>query len=89
MYGGRSANSNLSKILGHSPLIHKKTTIPISPTKNSEIRTTSSVLLDHISTKVSRIIYFGGDFFNFLNLSILIIFEVNKINNYYLLFIMH
>jgi hypothetical protein len=52
MYGGNSARSTLSKILGNTPPIHRKTVIPISPT-NTEIRTTSSILLENISTKVS------------------------------------
>ncbi|XP_050422624.1 nuclear pore complex protein Nup153 [Adelges cooleyi] len=51
MYGGGSARSNLSKILGNTPPIHRKTVIPISPATNNEIRTTSSILLQHISTK--------------------------------------
>lgn len=51
MYGGSSAHSNLSKILANTPAIHKKSVIPISPTTNNEIRTTSSILLNHISTK--------------------------------------
>lgn len=55
MYGGSSARSNLSKILGNTPPIHRKAVIPISSTNNSEIRTTSSILLGHISTKVSKI----------------------------------
>jgi len=55
MYGGNSARSNLSKILGNTPPIHRKAVIPISSTNNSEIRTTSSILLGHISTKVSKI----------------------------------
>lgn len=55
MYGGNSARSNLSKILANSPAIHKKSVIPISPITNSEIRTTSSILLSHISTKVCNI----------------------------------
>jgi len=54
MYGGSSAHSNLSKILGNTPPIHKKAVIPISSTNNSEIRTTSSILLGHISTKVGK-----------------------------------
>lgn len=58
MYGGNSARSNLSKILGNTPPIHKKAVIPISPTNNSEIRTTSSILLGHISTKVHKYIYY-------------------------------
>lgn len=55
MYGGSSARSSLSKILGNTPPIHRKAVIPISSTNNSEIRTTSSILLEHISTKVSQI----------------------------------
>jgi len=54
MYGGNSARSNLSKILANTPAIHKKSVIPISPTTNNEIRTTSSILLSHISTKVCK-----------------------------------
>ncbi|XP_060871258.1 nuclear pore complex protein Nup153-like [Metopolophium dirhodum] len=55
MYGGSSARSNLSKILGNTPPIHRKAVIPISSTNNSEIRTTSSILLGHISTKNKEI----------------------------------
>lgn len=55
MYGGSSARSKLSKILGSTPPIHRKAVIPISSTNNNEIRTTSSILLGHISTKVSKI----------------------------------
>ncbi|KAL5240228.1 hypothetical protein ACI65C_007638 [Semiaphis heraclei] len=55
MYGGNSARSNLSKILGNTPPIHRKAVIPISSTNNSEIRTTSSILLGHISTKDKEI----------------------------------
>lgn len=57
MYGGNSARSSLSKILGNTPPIHRKAVIPISPSNNNEIRTTSSILLDHISTKVRNILY--------------------------------
>lgn len=56
MYGGNSARSNLSKIFANTPAIHKKAVIPISPTTNNKIRTTSSILLSHISTKVCKII---------------------------------
>ncbi|XP_025203258.1 nuclear pore complex protein Nup153-like [Melanaphis sacchari] len=55
MYGGNSARSSLSKILGNTPPIHRKAVIPISSTNNSEIRTTSSILLEHISTKNKEI----------------------------------
>lgn len=55
MYGGSSARSSLSKILGNTPPIHRKAVIPISSTNNSEIRTTSSILLEHISTKNKEI----------------------------------
>jgi nuclear pore complex protein Nup153 len=55
MYGGSSARSNLSKILGNTPPIHRKAVIPISASNNSEIRTTSSILLGHISTKNKEI----------------------------------
>lgn len=50
IYGGRSVHSNLFKNL--EPPLHRKTVIPISPSNNSIIRTTSSILLEHISTKV-------------------------------------
>ncbi|XP_050066767.1 nuclear pore complex protein Nup153-like isoform X2 [Aphis gossypii] len=55
MYGGSSARSSLSKILGNTPPIHRKAVIPISSSNNSEIRTTSSILLEHISTKNKEI----------------------------------
>lgn len=71
MYGGNSARSNLSKILGNTPPIHRKAVIPISPTNNSEIRTTSSILLEHISTKVSKYIYINYNIFSCPNIYIL------------------
>jgi len=64
MYGGNSARSNLSKILANTPAIHKKSVVPISPTTNNEIRTTSSILLSHISTKVCKI------YFRYISLNI-------------------
>ncbi|XP_050542395.1 nuclear pore complex protein Nup153-like [Daktulosphaira vitifoliae] len=51
VYGGGSAHSNLSKILGNTPPIHRKAILPISPATNNEIRTTSSILLKHMSAK--------------------------------------
>lgn len=73
MYGGRSAHSNLSKLLGNAPPIHRKTVIPISPTNNSEITTTSSILLEHISTKVGKMYIF------LFYINVLIFFRIKKL----------